>query len=79
MEEGESEMYGENMEIYITICKIDSQWKFVVWLRELKQGLYPNLKGWDAEGDGKEFQEGGDICIPMANSCYYLAETNKIL
>ena len=25
--EGESGMYGEsNMEIYITICKIDSQW-----------------------------------------------------
>ena len=30
-EEGEGEMYGEsNMETYITICKIDSQWKFVV-------------------------------------------------
>ena len=30
-EEREGEMYGEsNMETYITICKIDSQWKFVV-------------------------------------------------
>ena len=30
-EEGEGEMYGEsNMEIYNTIYKIDSQWKFVV-------------------------------------------------
>ena len=30
-EEGEGEMYGEsNMETYITICKIDSQWKFAV-------------------------------------------------
>ena len=30
-EEGEGEMYGEsNMEIYNTICKIDSQWKFAV-------------------------------------------------
>ena len=28
-----------NMETYITICKIDSQWEFVVCLRELKQGL----------------------------------------
>jgi len=28
---GEGEMYGEsNMEIYITICKIDSQWEFAV-------------------------------------------------
>ena len=24
-----------------------------------------NLEGWEGEGDGKEFQEGGDICIPM--------------
>ena len=30
-EEGEGEMYGEsNMESYITICKIDSQWEFAV-------------------------------------------------
>ena len=28
---GEGEMYGKsNMEIYITICKIDSQWEFAV-------------------------------------------------
>ena len=39
-EEGEGEMYGEgNIEIYNTICKIDSQWEFAVWLGELKQGL----------------------------------------
>ena len=24
-----------------------------------------NLEGWCREGDGKEFQKGGDICIPM--------------
>ena len=35
----EGEMYGEsNMETYITICKIDSQWEFAVCLRKLKQG-----------------------------------------
>ena len=28
-----------------------------------------NLEGWDGEGDGREFQNGGDICIPMADSC----------
>ena len=34
------EKYGENnMETYITICKIDGQWEFAVWRRELKQGL----------------------------------------
>ena len=37
---GEGEMYGKsNMETYITIYKIDSQWEFAIWLRKLKQGL----------------------------------------
>ena len=41
---GEGEMYGEsNMETYITICKIDSQWEFAVWLRKLKHRLSVNL------------------------------------
>jgi len=41
--EGEDEMYGKvNIETYITICKIDNQWEFVVWLRKLKQGLCIN-------------------------------------
>ena len=67
---GEGEMYGKsNMETYITICKIDSQWEFAVWLRKLKQGLYINLERWDREEDGREVQEEGDICIPMADSC----------
>ena len=46
---------------------------------ELKQGLYNNLERWDGEGVGREVQEGGDICISMADSCWYLAENNKIL
>ena len=54
---------------YITICKMDSQWEIAVWLRKLKQGLCINLEGWDGEGDGMEVQKGGDICIPMADSC----------
>ena len=63
-------MYGKsNMEAYITICKIGSQLEFAVCLRKLKQGFCINLDGWDGEGDGKEVQKGGDICIPMADSC----------
>ena len=63
-------MYGEsNMETYITICKRDSQQEFAVWLRKLEQELCINLKGWDGEGYGKEFQKEGDIFIPMADSC----------
>jgi len=57
-----------NMKTYITICKIDSQWEFAVSLRELKRGLCINLEGWDEEGDERAVQEGGDICIPMADS-----------
>ena len=67
---GEGEMYGEsNMETYITICKINSQWEFAVWLRKLKQALYVNLEGWDSEGDGRSVQKGEDICVPRADSC----------
>ena len=63
-------MYGErNMKACIAICKIDNQREFAVCLRKLKQGLCINLEGWDGEGDGREVQEGGDICIPMADSC----------
>ena len=68
--EGVAEMYGKsNMETYITICKIDSQREFAVWLRKPKQGLSINLQRCDGEGDGREVQKGGYICIPMADSC----------
>ena len=58
-----------NMKTYITKCKIDSQQEFAVWLRKFKHELCTNLEGWDGEGDGREVQEGGDICIPMAELC----------
>ena len=70
-EEEEGEMYGEsNMETYNAICKIDSQWEFAVWFWELKPGLYNNLDGSDMEGSGREIQEGGNIGIPMGDSCW---------
>ena len=28
-----------------------------------------NLEVWGGVGGGREIQEGGDICIPMADSC----------
>ena len=44
-------MYGNsNVETYITLCKIDSQREFSVWLKKLKQGLCINLGG----GMGRE-------------------------
>ena len=51
-----------NMETYITICKIDSQWEFAVWLRKLKEGLCINLEGWNGwrgdRWDGVSKQRG---------------------
>ena len=32
-------------------------------------GLCTNLEGWDGEGDGREVQKGGDVYIPVADSC----------
>ena len=61
-------MYGKsNMETKITTCKIDSLGEFAVWLRKLKQGLCINLEGWDGEGDGREVQKGGGVCISMSD------------
>ena len=49
--------YGENnMETYIAICKIDSQWEFAVWLRKLKPGLCNNLERREA---GEKFKKEG--------------------
>ena len=31
--------------------------------------LWDNREGCDREGGGREVQEGGDICIPVADSC----------
>ena len=63
-------MYGKsNMETYITICEVDSQRKFALWFRKLKQGLCINLEAWNGEGDGRGVQKGGDIRILMADSC----------
>ena len=44
--EGEGEMYGEsNMETYIIMYKIHSQWEFAICLRELKQGPCIKIEG----------------------------------
>ena len=73
-------MYGKsNMETYISMCKIDSQGEFALWLRKLKQGLCINVEEWGGEGDGREVQKGGDIGIPVADSCWSWTENNKIL
>ena len=47
--------------------------------RHLNLVLCDNLEGWDEAGGGRELQEGGDVCTPVADSCCCIAETNAIL
>ena len=66
-------------ETYITICSVDSQWEFAIWLKKLKQCLCTNLEGWHGERDGKETQKGGDTCVQIADSCWCLTGNNRSL
>ena len=49
------------------------------------QGAQPSSALWQPRGVGwggvlgGEIQEGGDICILMADACWYMAEINPIL
>ena len=42
-------------------------------------GALWHLERWGRVGGGREDEEGGDIYIPMDDSCWCLAETNTIL
>ena len=55
-----------NRYIYISICKIGSQWEFAGSLNPV---LYDYLEGWDGVGGGREVPEGGDIYIPVTDLC----------
>ena len=37
--------------------------------QETQTGALYQPRGQDGEGDEREAQKGGDICIPMADSC----------
>ena len=55
MGEGEDEMNWErHSETYVTMCKIDSQWEFAIWHREIKSSPVWHLDGWDGVGS-REF------------------------
>ena len=36
-------------------------------------------RGWDEVEGGREVQEGGDVCMPIADSGCRVAETNTVL
>ena len=73
-------MYGKsNMETYITMCKIDSQWEFAVWLRKLKQGIYINLEGWSGREMGGRFKREGIYVYLWLIHVEVWQKNNKIL
>ena len=64
------------METYITICKIATGICYMA--QETQTGALYQPRGVQWE-DGREVQKGGDICTPMADSCWGLTENRKIL
>ena len=63
-------MYGKsNMKTYITICKI-ANGNLLYDSGNSKRGSVSTWQGvGDGERDGREVQKGGDICIPLVDSC----------
>ena len=41
--------------------------------------LCVHLDGWDRVGGEREIKEGGNLCIPMADSCWCMAETDNTI
>ena len=58
--------------------RVEASWK--LQHRELSLVLCDDLEGWEGGvGSGREVQEGGTICILMANSLSCTGETNTTL
>ena len=53
-------IWKDSIEMYITICKIDSQWEFAVWHREPKASALQQPGGRGGGGFGSE---GAHVCI----------------
>ena len=81
MREGESGMiWQSSIETYtLPYVKQIVSGNFLCDPGNPKPTLYDNLEGWDVGGGGREVQEGGDIYIPMADSCWSVAETTPLL
>ena len=47
--------------------------------QETQTGALYQPRGMGWEGDGREVHMGGDVCMPMADSCWGLTENSKIL
>jgi len=72
-------IWESSIETYITICKEDNQLEFAVWHREPKPGVLWQLRGVGWWREGKEIKREGDIYVPMADSCWYMADHHNII
>ena len=68
--------WESSLETYSVMYKIDRQWGLAVWCGKFNPGLCDNLEGWDGVGHGRETQEGRDICLPVADSHWCMAEAS---
>ena len=57
---------SEHMVFFLTVKK---NCGICCMAQETQTGALYQPRGWDGEGDGREVQEGWDICILMADSC----------
>ena len=64
-------MNGESsIETYTLLCvRWIATGNFLYDAGSLKPLLCDCLKRWDGVGVGRKFQETGDICMPVADSC----------
>ena len=65
--------------MYITICRTDGQYKFHVGSKAPKVGALGQPRGMGCEGGVWGVQNGGDTCVPVADSCKCMGKTTTIL
>ena len=62
-----------NIETYTLPCvKQIADGRLLYDSRAQTRLLCDNLEGWDGVAGGREIQEGGDICMPMTDSCWIM-------
>ena len=76
---GWNESRWKHRNLYITVCEIDIRWEFAVRHRNLRPVLCDSLERRDMVEGGREVQDVGDMCIPMADLCWHTAKNNKLL
>ena len=67
------------METDVTERKVGSHGNLLCDAGSSKPALHDHLEGRDGVGDRKAVQEGGDMPLPVTDSCCCVAGTNTIL